>query len=334
LTELYHQIQNELKRGEYKPVYFLSGEEAFFIDSIAHYIEEHALPEEQRGFDQTVLYGKETDVANILEYAKRFPLIAEKQLIIVKEAQHLRNIEKIESYISNPQPTTILVLCYKYKTVDKRKAFAKSLLKHSVFFESKKLYDNQIPSWIEAWLEGRGYKTNFKTAALLTEFLGNDLGRIANELQKLMIVLPEGSTINENSVEENIGISKDYNNFELQKALIQKDALKSYQIVKYFGANPKSNPLVVTIGTLYAFFSKLLIYHSLRDKNRKAVAGSLGINPYFVKDYEVAAHNFPLRKSVQVIRQLRNCDLRSKGVGNSTATDSELLKELVYIILN
>ena len=297
-------------------------------------MENNAIPEEQRGFDQTVLYGKETDVATIIEYAKRYPMIAEKQLIVVKEAQHLRNIEQLESYLLHPQPTTILVMAYKYKKVDKRKSFARSLQKNAVFYESQKLYDSQVPSWMESWLEARGYRTNFKTAALLTEFLGNDLGRIANELQKLMIVLPPGSVINEESVETNIGISKDFNNFELQKALIEKNAYKSYQIAQYFGANPKNNPLVVTLGTLFAFFSKLLIYHSLKDKNRKAVASSLGINPYFVKDYEVAAHHYPLRKSVHIIRELRKCDMRSKGVGNSTATDAELLKELIYSILN
>jgi DNA polymerase-3 subunit delta len=334
LTELYDQIQDELKRGDIKPVYFLAGEEAFFIDTIVSFLENMVIPEEQRGFDQTVLYGKETDVATIIEFAKRFPMIAEKQLIVVKEAQHLRNIDQLESYLNQPQPTTVLVIAYKYKKVDKRKSFAKTLQKKAVFYESKKLYDSQVPSWIETWLVARNYRTNFKTAALLTEFLGNDLGRIANELQKLMIVLPPGSMIDEEAVETNIGISKDFNNFELQKALIEKNALKSYQIAQYFGANPRNNPLVVTVGTLYAFFSKLLIYHSLRDKNRKAVASSLGVNPYFVKDYEMAAHHYPLRKSVQIIRDLRKCDLRSKGVGNTTTTDAELLKELIYSILN
>ncbi len=329
------KIVNEIKQGNIKPIYFFMGEEPYYIDKLTEYIEENILTEEEKGFNQMVLYGKDVSVEDVISNAKRYPMMAERQVVIVKEAQELsRTIEKLEHYVENPQPTTVLVFAYKYKTLDKRKKVTKLMEKHGVVYESKKLYENQVGDWIKRVLSGKQYNIEPKASAMLVEFLGTDLSKINNELDKLTIILPKGSTITPAIIEENIGISKDYNVFELRKAIGEKDQLKAYKIVDYFAQNPKDNPLVMTVGLIFGFFSQLLQYHGLKDKNPSNVAKTLKINPYFVKDYDIAIRNYPMRKVSAIVASLRDIDVKSKGVGANSISQGDLLKEMLVKIFN
>lgn len=330
----FDEILTNLKKKVYQPIYFLMGDEAFFIDEICNYIGDNVLDESEKEFNQNILYGKDTDVATIISVAKRFPLMGTYSVVIVKEAQHIRNIEDLEVYLDQPQPSTILVICYKYKTLDKRKKFTKELSKKAILFESKKLYDNQIPDWIHSYLSKRNYSIHPKAAYLLSEYLGADLGKITNELDKLMLIIEKGQEITSEIIERNIGISKDFNNFELNNALGKRDILKSNLIAKHFAANPQDNPLMITISVLFGFFQKTLVYHTLKDKSKNNIASSLKISPYFVKDYELAARNYPKGKLLKIISYLREYDLKSKGANNSSVSQGELLKELLYKILH
>ncbi len=329
------QIVDEINSGNTKPIYFLMGEEAYYIDKISDYIENNILKEEEKGFNQMVLYGRDVTIDDVVGNAKRFPMMAEKQVIIVKEAQDLsRSIENLVSYAENPQPTTVLVFCYKYKTLDKRKKLSKVISKNGCLFESKKLYENQVGEWISTTLKTKGYGIEPKASIMLLEFLGTSLSKIDNELEKLSLILPKGTTITASHIEENIGISKDFNNFELRKAVGEKKVLKVNQIANYFTQNPKSNPMVMTVSLLNSFFTQLLMYHGLKDKGRINVAKSLKINPYFVNEYQSAARNYPMRKVAQVISLLREADLKSKGVGASGFSQGDILKELLFKIMH
>jgi DNA polymerase-3 subunit delta len=329
------KIVNEIKQGNIKPIYFFMGEEPYYIDKLTEYIEENVLTEEEKGFNQMVLYGKDVSVEDVISNAKRYPMMAERQVVIVKEAQELsRTIEKLEHYVENPQHTTVLVFAYKYKTLDKRKKVTKLMEKHGVVYESRKLYENQVGDWIKRVLSGKQYNIEPKAAAMLVEFLGTDLSKINNELDKLTIILPKSSTITPAVIEENIGISKDYNVFELRKAIGEKDQLKAYKIVDYFAQNPKDNPLVMMVGLIFGFFSQLLQYHGLKDKNPSNVAKTLKINPYFVKDYDIAIRNYPMRKVSAIVAALRDVDVKSKGVGANSVSQSDLLKEMLVKIFN
>jgi len=329
-------ILNEIKKGFIKPIYFLWGDEPYFIDQISDYIEKNVLNDAEKSFNQTVLYGRDVDIKDIISIAKRFPMMADHQVIIIKEAQDLsRNIDQLESYLDNIVPSTVLVFNYKYKKPDNRKTVFKKMAKVGVMFESKTLYDNQIPTWINLYLKARGYQIEPKAAAMLLEFLGTDLGRIANELSKLFIVLPKETTISTKNIEENIGINKDYNNFELRKALGSKNVIKSNQIINYFAQNPKANPTVLTLSLLNNFFTQLLQLHSLPNKNDKtAVATLLKVSPFFVGDYMEAGKNYPMRKVSEIIGHLRDADMKSKGVGARDIDQSDLLKELIFKILH
>jgi DNA polymerase-3 subunit delta len=332
-SENVKKIVNDIKKGDIKSVYFLMGEEAYYIDSIASFIENSILSEEEKGFNQMVLYGRDVAIDDIVSHAKRYPMMAERQVIIVKEAQDLsRSIENLVSYVENPQPTTVLVFCYKYKTLDKRKKLSKVIAKKGVLFESKKLYDNQVPDWIRRVLSGRGYTITPKASQMLVEFLGNDLGKINNELHKLQLIIQSGDQITPQLIEENIGISKDFNNFELQKALGEKNVKKAFAIMQYFAQNPKKNPLPMTIGLLYGFFAKLLKYHSLTNKGDAAKA--LKVNPFFIKDYQLAARNYPMKEVSAIISSIREIDMKSKGVGAANLSQADLLKELLVKIFN
>ncbi|MDY0779894.1 DNA polymerase III subunit delta [Tenacibaculum sp. IB213877] len=327
-------IVNDIKAGNVKPIYFLMGEEPYYIDKISDYIENNVLDEADKGFNQVVMYGRDVSIDEIVGSAKRFPMMAEHQVIIVKEAQDLsRNIEKLESYAKNPQPSTILVVNYKYKTLDKRKKLYKTVAKNGLIFESKKLYDNQVPDWIRRVLGGRKYNIEPKAAQMLVEFLGTDLSKISNELDKLTSILPKETIITPTHIEENIGISKDFNNFELRKAVGERDVIKANRIINYFAQNPKGNPIVMTISLLNSLFTQLLMFHGLKDKSKGSVAKNLGINPYFVDDYVTAARNYPMRKVSQVIALLRDADVKSKGVG-ANQTNHDILKELLFKILH
>jgi DNA polymerase III subunit delta len=341
--EIIAGLQNKI----YYPVYFLMGEESYFIDEISDYIADHVLDETEKEFNQTIVYGRDVDVPTIISYAKRFPMMANYQVVIVKEAQDVRNLvpdskekddkkEKhpLEAYFGNPLKSTILVICYKYKTLDRRKTFAKSIDKNGVLFESDKLFESHLPSWIQDQLKKKSYTIRPEAALMLSEFLGSDLSKISNELTKLTINIPQGTEITPLHIEQNIGISKDFNVFELQRALGKKDIYKSYQIVNYFAANLKENPNQKTIPVLHSYFSKILYYHHLQDKNKNSVCSALNINPFFYPEYVMSARNFSERKVRQVISLLRKYDMKSKGVDNASIPDGEILKELVYQILH
>ena len=329
------QLVTDIKKGNIKPIYFLMGEEAYYIDKVSDFIEEHVLAEEEKGFNQMVLYGRDVTIDDIISNAKRYPMMAERQVIIVKEAQDLsRTIEKLVDYATNIQPTTVLVINYKYKKLDKRKALYKAINKVGVVYESKKLYENQVADWIRRVLSGQNYTITPKAAQMLVEFLGTDLSKISNELNKLKIVLPEGTQISPENIEENIGISKDYNNFELRKAVGERNEFKAHKIINYFADNPKSNPMIVTVSMLFQFFSQLLHLHGMNDKSPRSVASALKVNPYFVSEYITASKNYPMKTVSGVIATLRDFDVKSKGVGANAVPQGDLLKELVFRIMN
>jgi len=329
------KIVNDIKAGNIKPIYFLMGEEPYYIDKLSDYIEKNILTEEEKGFNQTVLYGRDVSIEDIISTAKRYPMMAERQVVIVKEAQDLsRTIDKLESYAENPMPSTVLVICYKYKTLDKRKKATKLLAKAGIVYESKKLYENQVGEWIKRVLAGKKYGIEPKASAMLVEFLGTDLSKINNELEKLQIILPKGSSITPRDIEENIGFSKDFNVFELRKAIGERNQLKAYTIAENFANNPKENPMVVTTGLVFGFFIQLLKYHGLKDRNPKNVATVLGVNPFFLKEYDLAIKNYPMRKVSQIVASLRDIDVKSKGVGANAMSNSDLLKEMLYNIFN
>jgi DNA polymerase-3 subunit delta len=330
----FDNLMGDLKNQIYHPVYLLYGEESYFIDVVSDYIEQNVLSDLEKEFNQTIAYGKDSNVLTLMSYAKRFPMMANYQVLIVKEAQDLERIEDFQPYVEKPVSSTILVLCYKYGKPDKRKGLYKAIEKNGVVFESAKFYDNKIPEWINEYLRQRKYSITPKAAVLLTEFLGADLGKIVNEIQKLLINIPAGAEINEAIVEKNIGISKDFNVFELQKALAAKDVVKSNQIILHFAANLRDNPLVKIIPILSGFFSKVLMYHYLPDKSKMAVAGALSVNPFFVADYQQAARSFPPGKTISIISYLREYDLKCKGVGSAGVPDGELMKELIFKILH
>ena len=327
-------ILSDLKNKIYYPVYFLFGEEAYFIDGISDFIEENVLNEQEKEFNQTIVYGKDIDVPTVISYAKRYPMMSNYQVLIVKEAQDLDDLDTFLPYVQNPVSSTILVLCYKYGKVDKRKSLYKAIEKSGVVMESAFLYDNKIPEWISNYVKEQGFSISPKASVLLAEFVGNELSKIVNELTKLFINLPAGSEITESSIERDIGISKDFNVFELQKALGRKDVYKSNMIIQYFASNLKENPLVKVIPNLYSYFTKVLIYHYLPDKSRNNAAAALSVNPFFVQDYQTAAKNYTVRRLVDLISCLREYDLKSKGLDNASATDGELMKELVFKILH
>lgn len=333
-------ILKDLKNRKFKPVYLLHGEEPYFIDVVGNYIEHHVLPEHEKGFNQTVLYGKDTDIMTVLNAAKRYPMMADYQVVLVKEAQDLKwgkededkkSINPVLSYLESPLPSTILVFCYKYGKFDKRKKTYKAIEKNGLVFESASLYDSKIPGWIESYVADKKYKIGPQASAMLAEFLGNDLSKIANELDKLMLNITEGQEITAKQIQDNIGISKEYNVFELQAALARRDVVKANQIINYFDANQKNNPIVVVLANLYSYFSKILQWHYLKDKSQ--AARELGVNPYFLKDYETAARTYDYGKSMQIISLLREYDLKSKGL-DSSAPYGELMKELLFKIMH
>ena len=330
----FEEIIGNLQKKIYHPIYFLMGEETYFIDKISDYIAEHVLTEAEKGFNQTVLYGKDLEPNTIIANARRFPMMANHQVIIVREAQNIKKIEDLEPYAKAPLNSTILVINYKYKTLDKRKTFTKLIDQKGVLFESKKIYDNQLPAWISLYLKNHQYTIAPQASAMIDEYLGANLGKVANELDKLIISLPAGTQITPDHIERNIGISKEFNVFELQNALGERDLLRANRIVNYFGANPSSNPIPVVISALYSYFSKLLNYHFLEDKSQNNVAAALQVNPFFVKNYVAAAKNYNIRKLVEIVSILREYDMKSKGFGNVSASQADLQREMIYRILH
>jgi len=331
----YARIIQDLKEKKYAPVYFLEGEEPYFMDQISHFILEQVLSEEEKGFNQSILYGKDLSIDAIMTAAKRFPMMAERQVVVIREAQNIRNIEDLATYVENPMRSTILVLNHKYKTIDKRKKLYKAVQKNGVYLESKSLYESNIPNWITSYLKEKNLGIDPRAAQMITDFVGSDLQRIVNELEKVTISMVPGTSILPEDVEKNIGISKDFNMFELQKALGNKDILKSNLIVNYFIDNEKQNPLPVILGMLVGFFRKILVYHSIENKSdRNLLVQKLGVNPYFINDYISAGGNYTLDKAINIISMMREYDLRSKGARGGTTENGALLKELTFKILH
>ena len=331
----YEQILSDLRRKAYKPVYLLMGEESYYIDIISDFIQDNVLDESQREFDMTVVYGKDTDMTSIVNAAKRYPMMSPHQVVIVKEAQLIKDWEPLQYYISKPLNSTLLVFAYKYGTPDKRKKWVQDIGKTGVVFESEKLREYEMGTWISRYAKEKNVNIDVKAVQMLTEFLGTDLSKVANELDKLLITKPvDSNQITPEHVEKNIGISKDFNVFELQAALINKDKLKANRIIRYFADNKKANPMLMVLAQLFNFFSGLMIYHYLSDKSPAAVASELKINPYFVKDYEKAAKAFGAWKTMNIITWIRETDARGKGIESNGVDDGELMKELVYKILH
>ncbi len=329
-------IIKSIESGNFAPVYFLHGEEAFFIDKISDAIIEHALTEAERAFNQIILYGKEADFMNVVDNARQFPMMAQRRLIVVKEAQEMKTLVKLENYVSNPSEQSVLLIAHKYKKLDKRTKFAKALAKHAVVFESKKLYSNQVPQWISQYVSSKGKKIDTKASFLLTEYLGEDLSRITTELDKLSVNLNDSESITTKHIEEYVGISKDYNVFELQKAIGNKDLVKIHRIINYFQENPKSNPMVLVVSNLYNYFTKLLVVkenYKLRDQE---LTGPLGMSPRavgFVREYRNASNNFSFPQLQRAFESLAIADQRTKGVGVRSMTPKAILQEFMASII-
>ena len=334
----FDEIRKEIKAGTYKPIYFLCGEEPFFIDRLTALMEETVLPEEEKAFNQTVVYGNDVSMSTVTDTARRFPMMSERQVVIVKEAQNIRDFDNLSPYIDHFQQSTVLVLAYKNKKPDKRKGVFKKLgaSPHCVYFESAKLYENKVPEWIIGYCKEKSFGITTKAAGILAESLGTDLSRVANEIDKLLLLLPPKGEITETLVEEHTGISKDFNSFELQNAIIRQDHLKANRIVNYFEANPKNNPLVLTISTLFRYFLNLLTYHYQKKTtpNTQEMAKLLGVHPFYMKDYTDGGKVYNAMKCANVISLLREYDMKAKGVGNANISDGELLKELIFKIMH
>ena len=332
----YEEIARDLKNRIYKPVYYLMGEESYYIDRISEYIAQTVLNENEKEFNQTILYGADTDIATIINAAKRYPMMSKYQVVIVKEAQGVKNIDELSYYLQKPLESTILVLCHKHGVLDRRKKLAAEIEKVGVLFESKKIKDAQLVGFITSYLKRKSIEIEPKASEMMAEFVGTDLSRMAGELEKLIITLPKGQKrITPEQIEQNIGISKDYNNYELRNALIIKDVFKANQIIKYFEENPKTNPLQMTLSVLFNFFSNLMLAYYAPEKSEQGLAAQLGLkSPWQSKDYLAAMRKYSGVKVMQIIGEIRYCDAKSKGVGNSSLGDGELLRELVYKILH
>lgn len=332
----FDQIINDINNKIFYPVYFFYGEESFFIDQLTNHIEQHALDPSVKEFNQSIVYGRDVSVKDLTDLSRRFPMMGNYQLVIVKEAQDIKSIEGLENYLDSYLDTTILVINYKYKKLDKRKAFYKKLNsnKNIVIYESERLYDNKVPAWIEKTVRHLGYGINPVASRLLSDHLGNDLSKVYNEIEKLIINVEPGASITEDDIERNIGISKDFNVFEFQNALGKKNALKAQRIVQYFEANPKDHPLQMITVMLHTYFMKVFLYSQLRNKDPKFIAAELGVHPFFLNDYKSASAAYPSQKIKNIISLIRSLDLKSKGVGSTEGNDYGELKELVFRIIH
>ncbi len=333
-------VLQKLEKKEYTPVYFLQGEENYYINKIAGEIEEKALPEENKPFNLTILYGAENNLAEVIGYAKRFPVMSPLQVIIVKEAQDMKDMSKekgeemLIKYAINPVPSTILVFCYRGKKLDKRKTLFKTIDKHSVVVESDKIYDNQVPAWVKTYVESKGHTVDINAQQLLADNIGNDLERLSNEIDKVLINFKEPIQITTTIVSKYVGISKEYNSFELQKAIAMRNIVKANKIIKYFADNPKSNPVIPIIALLFNYFSKLLVIHKTSVKKESDLSRIIGVPPFFIREYIQAARIYSLKKVIDNIHYIREADLMSKGIGVSNIKEGEILKELVFKLMH
>ena len=329
-------ILKELRAKQYRPVYYLMGEEPYYIDLIADYITDNILTETEKEFNLTVVYGADVDIATVINAAKRYPMMSEHQVVVVKEAQNIRNMEELSYYLQKPLLSTILVICHKHGVLDRRKKLAAEIEKTGVLFESKKVKDAQLPAFITSYMKRKGIDVEPKATAMLADFVGPDLSRLTGELEKLIITLPKGHTrVTPEQIEKNIGISKDYNNFELRSALVEKDVLKANKIIKYFEENPKTNPIQMTLSLLFGFFSNLMLAYYAPEKSEQGIANMLGLRtPWQAKDYLAAMRRYNGVKTMRIIGEIRYADAKSKGVGNPSLSDGDILRELVFKILH
>lgn len=332
----YEEILKGLQAHQYKPVYYLMGEESYYIDQLTDYITHQILTESEQEFNLTVMYGADVDMATVINAAKRYPMMAEHQVVVVKEAQALRNIDELSYYLQRPLLSTILVFCHKHGSLDRRKKVVTEIDKIGILYESKKIKESQLPAFITGYLKRKKVDVEPKAAAMLADFVGTDLSRLTGELDKLVLTLTVGSTrITPEQVERNIGISKDFNNFELRSALVEKDILKANRIIRYFEDNPKSNPIQMTLSLLFGFFSNLMLAYYAPEKNENGVAAFLGLRtPWQAREYLTAMRRYSGVKTMQIIGEIRYTDARSKGVGNSSLSDGDLLRELIFKILH
>ncbi|HYM94966.1 MAG TPA: DNA polymerase III subunit delta [Chitinophagaceae bacterium] len=323
------KIINDWKKNIFKPVYWLEGEEAYYIDKAVDYAEHRILSENEAGFNLTVFYGKDANWPDIINACRRYPMFAERQVVLLKEAQQMRDIEKLEAYVENPLISTIFVVAYKDKKVDGRTRFAKLLKEKGNLLTTKKLYDSQLPEWTKELIESKGLAVSQKGVMLLVDHIGNDLTRIENEIEKLRINLAGRKNITEEDIEEFIGVSKEFNVFELQAALANKDLPKAVRIIQYFESNPKAGPIQLVLPSLYNFFSKVFMVYGFNLRDEKTVAVGLGVNPYFVKDYLKAANLFTYPQIETILLLLHEYNLRSVGINDSGTEDASLLKEMI-----
>lgn len=329
-------IIRDIREKKYHIVYYLMGEEGYYIDKVADYMADTILTPEEREFNQTILYGADTNIEAIINAAKRYPMMSEHQLIIVKEAQSLKNLDKLSYYLQKPQKSTILVFCHKNGSLDRRKKITLEIEKAGVLYESKRLRDSQLPAFIVNYLRRKRVAIEPTACELLANFVGADLCRLSGELDKLVLTLPQGQNrVTAELIEANIGISKDFNNFELKNALVEHDVFKANQIIKYFAENPKNNPIQMTLSVLFGFFANLMLAYYAPQKTEAGIAAQLNLrNQWQAKEYLLAMKKFRGTKVMQIIAAIRQCDAKSKGVENSSITNEELLKELVYFILH
>ncbi|MDH6303806.1 DNA polymerase-3 subunit delta [Parabacteroides sp. PH5-13] len=333
----FDEIAQDIRARKFQPIYCFMGEEPYFIDKLTELLIETVLNESERDFNQTILYGADTDAVQVLNAARRFPMMSEYQLVVVREAQLIRNIELLSNYATNPLKSTVLVINYKYKALDRRKSLANAIDKNGILFTSNKIKDYKMPAFIVTFLQQRSTTIDPKAAQMLSDFLGNDLSRLSKELDKLAILMPENAPkrITPELVEQNIGISKEYNNFELLNAITSKDILKANRIAQYFEKNPKNNPLTMTLPVLFNYFSNLLICHYAKDRSERGIMSALDLyNAYQTKDYIAGLKNYSAMKTFNLISDIRNTDAQAKGVDNNSTPDGELLKELLYRILH
>lgn len=334
------KIWSDLKAKKYAPVYFLHGEETFYIDMIANYIEQYVLSDAEKGFNQVVLYGKDVTMAAVLTNARRYPMMAERQVVIVKEAQDIQDLNKeigsklLLDYLQKQVPSTVLVFCHKHKTLDKRRDLGKKIDQYAVMLTAKKLYDNQLPEFVYEYIHEKKVQADDRAVQVLCEYVGNDLHRLANEIDKLTISLQPGASITVDQVMNQVGVSKEYNIFELQRAILHRDALLANKIVNYFASNTKKNPIIPVVAFLYSFFSKLLMATQVADKSEKGLASELRVSPYAVRDYALALRQYPAIKIIDNIAALKDADLKLKGVNTGSADDGQIFRELVWRIMN
>lgn len=328
------KIINDWKKNQFAPIYWLEGDESYYIDLVVEYAEKQIIPTEQQDFNLTIFYGKDAAWAEVINACRRYPAFGDKQVVVIKEAQYMNNIEQLQPYFENPLASTILVIAYKEKNIDGRKAFGKMLKTKAVYIATKKMYDNQLPEWVMQFVKASGYQINGKAVQIIVDHIGNDLSRIQNELQKLMVNLGDRKSITEEDIEKYIGISKEYNAFEFQDAIGQKNFSKAMRMVQYFESNSKAAPIQLILPTLYSFFSKLYMIYGLGTKDERRIASEIGLNPFVVKNYTQSLNHYSYNKVQQILLLIQEYNLRVLGINDASNEDADLLKELVVKIMD